>query len=298
MPSPAAPPRFEVRPANYSRGRGSNGGVTVTVHVAGASSRVVKADGGRRAAAGSAGLEPWPEPSGFLLDLVTDVATGVDSLRRLAETAAVALTGYTGVQIDCAATYTSPQGAPIRAANNGRAAALAAMEKDLDDGPLAQAIEAGSPVVVAADGGPPLRWQAYRQRCLDAGYGEVLAVPVRLDAGMSCALAFFAPPEVRFAPEAVSQATWLAGVAGRSLRLALEVQSVRAAGDNLKAVLESRTSIDVACGVIMGRNRCSYPDAFSMLAGASTRKGLLVREVAEGVLNNLPSGAPGTRFEV
>ena len=271
--------------------------MTVTV-VAGTSSTVLKADGGRRATAGSANLEPWHEPSGFLLDLVTDAATDIDSLRRLAETAAVALTGYIGVQIDCAATLTPPQGAPIRAANNGRAATLAAVEKDLDDDPLAHAIEAGGPVVVEADGGPPLRWQAYRRRCLDAGYGEVLAVPVRLEAGMSCALAFFAPPEVRFGPEAVSQATWLAGLAGKSLRVALEVRSARAAGDNLKAVLEGRTSIDVACGVIMGRNRCSYPDAFNMLAGASTRRGLLVREVAEGFLANLPSGAPGTRFEV
>jgi ANTAR domain len=269
--------------------------MTVTIHVAGTSTRVLKVDGGKQAA-GSGAVEPWPEPSGFLLDLVTDTNTDVDSLRRLAETAAVALTGSVGVQIDCAATLASARRGPVRAANNGRAAALAAVEQDLDDGPLAQAVDAGIPVVVEADGGTPLRWQAYRRRFLDAGYGEVLAVPVRLDAGTSCALAFFAPADVRFAPEAVSHATWFAGVAGKSLRLALEVRSVRAAGDNLKAVLESRTSIDVACGVIMGRNRCSYPDAFSMLATASTRRSLQVREVAERLLKNLPSGAPGTRF--
>ena len=94
----------------------------------------------------------------------------------------------------------------------------------------------------------------------------------------------------------VGHATWFAGVAGKSLKLALDVRSVRAAGDNLKAVLESRTSIDVACGVIMGRNRCSYPDAFSMLATASTRRSMQVRDVAEGILKNMPRGAPATRF--
>jgi hypothetical protein len=278
------------------RGGGANGGVTVTIHVAGTSSRVLKADGGKQAMAGSPAWEPWPEPSGFLLDLVTDTNTEVDSLRRLAETAAVALTGSVGAQIDCAATLASAQCAPIRAANNGRAASLAAVEQDLDDGPLAQVVDAGIPLVVEADGGTPLRWQAYRRRFLDAGYGQVLAVPLRLEAGMSCALAFFAPPDVSFAPEVVGHATWFAGVAGKSLRLALDVRSVRAAGDNLKAVLESRTSIDVACGVIMGRNRCSYPDAFSMLASASTRRSMQVRDVAEGILKNMPRGAPGTRF--
>ncbi|WP_461187549.1 GAF and ANTAR domain-containing protein [Arthrobacter sp. Z4-13] len=270
----------------------------MTIHVAGSTGRVLKADGGRLASAGSAGSEPWPEPSGFLLDLVTDAAADVDSLRRLAETAAAAVTGSVGVQIDCAATLTSPQGLPVLAANNGRAAGLAALEKDLNDGPLAQAREAGIPVIVEADGGPPLRWQAYRCRFLDAGYGEVLAVPVRLDAGMSCALGFFAPRGVRFAPETVCHAMWFAGVAAKGLGLALEVRSIRAAGDNLKAVLESRTSIDVACGVIMGRNRCSYPDAFHMIAGASSRRGMPVREVAEAILKNLPSGSPRTRFEV
>lgn len=134
-------------------------------------------------------------------------------------TAAVALTGSVGVHIDCAAVLASAQRSPIRAANNGRAAALAAVEQDLHDGPLAQAVDAGIPVVVEADGGTPLRWQAYRCRFLDAGYGEVLAVPVPLDAGMSCALAFFAPPGIRFAPEVVSHAAWFAGVGSGRGRL-------------------------------------------------------------------------------
>jgi hypothetical protein len=266
------------------------------VHVAGIGSGVLKAAAGRQSTAGTDGSQPGSEPSGFLLDLMTGTESDTDSLRRLAETAAVSLTEYGGVQVDCAAMLTSPQRTPLRAANNGRAAALATLENELGDGPLAQAVGAGSPVVVEA-AGTPSRWQAYRRHFLDAGYGEVMAVPLRLETGTAAALAFFAPPDVRFSPEAVRQATWFAGVAAHSLQLALEVRSVRSAGDNLKAVLESRTSIDVACGVIMGRNRCSYAEAFSMLAGASSHRNKKVREVAEGILKNLPSGSPTTRFD-
>jgi GAF domain-containing protein len=189
------------------------------------------------------------------------------------------------------------QGAPIRAANNGRAAGLGYLEQDLDDGPMKQAAAADSPIVVDA-AETTLQWQSYRGRFLDAGYGQVVAVPLRLGPGTTAALGFFAPSEVRFDAEAINHATWFARVASQSLKLALEVRSVRSAGDNLKALLESRTSIDVACGVIMGRNRCSYADAFGLLAGASSQRNKQVREVAEGFLKNLPNGSPGTRFEL
>ncbi|MDQ0673936.1 GAF domain-containing protein [Pseudarthrobacter siccitolerans] len=268
----------------------------MTVHVQGTSRRVLKADGGRQGVAGVAD-EPWFKPSGFLLDLVTNADTDAASLRRLAEAAAVALTQAIGVQIDCAVMLSTAQGAPIQAANNGRAAGLGYLEQDLEDGPMKQAAAADGPFVVDA-AETTLRWQAYRRRFLDAGYGEVLAVPLRLDPGTTAALGFFAPPEERFDPDAVNHATWFARVASQSLKVALEVRSVRSAGDNLKALLESRTSIDVACGVIMGRNRCSYADAFGLLAGASTQRNKQVREVAEGFLKNLPNGSPGTRFEL
>ncbi|MET1089260.1 MAG: GAF and ANTAR domain-containing protein [Arthrobacter sp.] len=269
----------------------------MTLRMADTGGQVLKDDGGRQASAGSPASRGWPAPSGFLLDLTTDTDSDAGSLRRLAEAAAVALTDFVGVQIDCAATLNPAQRAPIRAANNGRAAGLGYLEQEVEDGPLAHAVAADSPVVVEA-AGDTSGWDAYRRRFLDTGYGEVLAVPLRLDTGTTAAVAFFAPPDVRFSPEAVSHATWFAWVASQSLKLALEVRTVRSAGDNLKSLLESRTSIDVACGVLMGRNRCSYTEAFSLLANASSHRNKQVREVAEGLLKNLPNGAPGTRFDV
>ena len=269
----------------------------MTVHVTGTGRQVLKDDGGRQAAAGSAASRTWPAPSGFLLDLSTDADSDAASLRRLAEAAAMALTDFAGVQIDCAAMLAPAQRASLRAANNGRAAGLGYLEQELDGGPLAHAVAADGPVVVEA-AGTAARWDAYRRRFLEAGYGEVLAVPLRLEPGSTAALAFFAPPDVRFGADVVSRASWFAGVASQSLKLALEVRSVRSAGDNLKRLLESRTSIDVACGVIMGRNRCSYTEAFGLLANASSQRNKQVREVAEGILKTMPSGPPGTRFQV
>jgi hypothetical protein len=150
---------------------------------------------------------------------------------------------------------------------------------------------------VADDGGTSAKWETYRRRLAAADYGAALAVPVALDAGPSCALVFLAPTGFEFTPELVGEAEWFAGVASQSLKLALEVHSVRAAGDNLKAVLESRTSIDVACGVIMAQNRCSYTEAFSKLAGASRQRNLKVRSVAENILKAIGGGSPTTRFE-
>jgi hypothetical protein len=267
----------------------------MTVQVQGTRTKALKSEAGRQERAGAA-TGPGFEPSGFLLDLVTDTDTDAGSLKRLAVAAAAALTQAVGVQIDCAAMLAAGQGVPVRAANNGRAAGLGYLEQDLDDGPMIQAAAADSPVVVRG-AATALQWRAYQHRFLDAGYGEVVAVPLRLDAATSAALAFFAPLDARFDPDAVSHASWFARVASQSLKLALEVRKVRAAGDNLKALLESRTSIDVACGVIMGRNRCSYPEAFGMLAGASRQRNKQVREVAEGILKTLPTGAPGARFE-
>lgn len=234
------------------------------------------------------------ERPGFLLDLITGTETDLASVQRLAEAAARAMSGLARTGIDCAAVLARAGSPPATAGSNGSAADLAASEDRNGDGPMAQALSTAGPVKV--DGGTSVRWQGYRRRLAAAGYGAALAVPLGLGDRTSGALVFLKPAGA-FTPELVAEAVWFAGVASHSLKLALEVQSVRSAGDNLKAVLESRTSIDVACGVIMAQNRCSYAEAFSKLAGTSRQRNLKVRSVAENILKALPSGAPAVRFE-
>jgi hypothetical protein len=245
-----------------------------------------------RSAAGS----KRTERPGFLLDLVTGADTDLDSVQRLAKAGANAISAAAGTTVDCAAMLNRQQGSPISAGSAGFAAEIASSEDRYNDGPMAQAVSAARPVVTD-DGEASVKWVAYRRRLVAAGYGAALAVPVGLDAPSTCALVFLAPEGFDFTPELVGEAEWFAGVASHSMKLALEVRSVRSAGDNLKAVLESRTSIDVACGVIMAQNRCSYADAFSKLAGVSRQRNLKVRSVAENILKAINGGSPATRFE-
>jgi hypothetical protein len=230
------------------------------------------------------------------LDLITGADTEVASVQRLADAAALALTGSAGTGVDCAATMVRPGSPPVIAGNTSPAVNMASSEDRYGHGPMEQAAAAAGSVVVTTVG-TAQRWQSYRRRLAGAGYGGALAVPLELEARTACTLVFLGPAGFEFTPELVGEATWLAGVASSSMKLALEVRSVRSTGDNLKTVLESRTSIDVACGVIMAQNRCSYSEAFSKLAGVSRQRNLKVRSVAENILKAMAGGSPGTRFE-
>lgn len=235
-----------------------------------------------------------PERHGFLLDLITGADGEAGSLQILADAAARWLSTTAGAAIECAAVLHRQRSCPATAGSTPGAAGLAASEDEHGDGPTALGSALAAPMVINHAGA---RWQAYRKRLADSGFGAALAVPLDLKPGPACALVFLAPAKSVFTADVVKEAAWLAEVASSSLRLALDVHGVIRTGDNLKQVLESRTSIDVACGVLMAQNRCSYSEAFSKLAGTSRNRNLKVRSVADGILRSMPSGTPGTRFE-
>ena len=242
-------------------------------------------------------VEPAPgniqtSRAGFLLDLISGAETDFDSVQCLARSAARAFSR--SADIHCAATLSCPGNPPATAGSTDSAACLAASDGRYGDGPMAQAGTTSGPVCVTA--GSSQRWEAYRRRLVASGYDAALAVPLELEERTSCTLVLLAPAGFDFTPELVGEASWFAAVASQSLKLALEVRSVRSAGDNLQSVLESRTSIDVACGVIMAQNQCSYTEAFRKLAAVSRQRNLKVRSVADNILKAMPNGSPAPRW--
>ncbi|MEV7635497.1 GAF and ANTAR domain-containing protein [Pseudarthrobacter enclensis] len=240
--------------------------------------------------------QSWAHPSGLLLDLISDAENDMESLQLLVDGAAATMGSSAGVRIDAAATLTWAGKTPVTAGSGTLALNIATSEDRYCDGPMTQTAATKASVQVTSSSRAQ-RWAPFRLRLDDAGYGAALAVPLALDARSSAALAFLGPAGFEFPPKLVEEATRFASVASQSMKLAVEVRSVRSAGDNLKAVLDTRTSIDVACGVIMAQNRCSYSEAFGKLAGVSRQRNLKVRSVAENVLKALSGSSAVTRFD-
>ena len=196
-----------------------------------------------------------PERHGFLLDLVTGADDDAASLQELADAGARWLSTAAGTTIECATALYRQRTYAAGAGSTPAAAHFAAEEEEYGDGPTSLVGALGGPAVVNPTGSPA-RWNAYRDRLLTTGYGAALVIPLELQAGSSGALVFLAHGNYAFIARITNEAAWFAGVASKSLALALDVHGIIRSGDNLKQVLESRTSIDVACGVLMAQNPC------------------------------------------
>lgn len=118
-----------------------------------------------------------------------------------------------------------------------------------------------------------------------------------MDSEAKCALNFYATTPNAFTEEDRSAAEAFAREASASLRLAVHIAHLADTSENLKSALSSRTTIDLAAGIIMGQNRCSHDAAMTILKAASSGRNLKLREVAAQVLTSLGQQAPTTHFD-
>ena len=232
---------------------------------------------------------------GLLLDLVTGAQSLTESLDTLARMAGATLSQATGGAVECAVVLHHGKHTTL-AGTVDHARELASLELELGEGPLTDALATGLPVAanhMSAD----FRWPQYRRYLRSAGYKSMMAVRLQLDDGAQSALVFFAARTAAFPQPVVAAALGFADLASRSLRLVTELREARSSAADLRSALESRTSIDIACGVIMAQNRCSYREAFGIISNASSHRNIKLRKVAEDILDKLPDGAPRTHFD-
>lgn len=234
--------------------------------------------------------------AGFIPDLATGANSLTDSLEILARTAAETLGSLMGSPVECGIVLKRVKAAPTITGTTAQAVLLARLDQEAGEGPLTEAL-AGNGTVAMNHVPTDFRWARYRPHLQGAGVDSVLGLRLRLDEGAEAALAFFAPGVQAFPLHVIAAARNFADLAARGLRLVLELQTTSTRASDLQSALESRTSIDIACGVIMAQNRCSYDDAIAIIAKASSHRNLKLRKVAEGILAKLPGGAPRTHFE-
>lgn len=233
---------------------------------------------------------------GLVPDLVTGAKSMADSLEILVQLAADTLSRATGSRVECGLVLTRAKHGNASAGTGVKAAGLARLEQQLGEGPLTEALE-GSGTVAMNYAATDFRWRRYRPYLQDAGFGSLLAIRLPMDEGAEAALAFFSAGYQAFFLHVIAEARSFAEAASRSLNMVLQLEAARTNASHLKSALESRTSIDIACGVIMAQNRCSYNEAIAIIAKASSHRNIKLRKIAEGILENLPGGAPDTHFE-
>ncbi|WP_240341712.1 ANTAR domain-containing protein [Arthrobacter sp. Alg241-R88] len=248
------------------------------------------------------------KPDGILLDLMTGAETLHDSLELLAAASARAVVRTTDVVIECAVVVRQPKRTPAITGTTPDVIRLLEWEQHEGEGPVSEVLSGGHPVAVLQRSGD-FRWPRYCNQLQLARLGSVLGVRLAVDQGAgearndgtpvrptSAALAFFAQDAKAFPLQVISEARSFAGLAAKSLQMALDLHTARSTASDLRLALDSRTSINVACGVIMAQNGCSYHEAFSILAKASSHRNIKVRRVAEDILERLPEGPPRAHF--
>jgi hypothetical protein len=119
---------------------------------------------------------------------------------------------------------------------------------------------------------------------------SVLAVPFDLDGEGEAALNLYAGTVNAFSGESIGRTEKYVRRASKALNLSVRMAHLSDARDNLKAAMESRTTIDLAMGVIMGQNRCSQDAAFKILRNASSTRNVKLREIAATIVATYNDG--------
>lgn len=244
--------------------------------------------------------EPTADPVskpivGTLQDLVLDSGDVEKFLDNLAELA-VAQLSSPGNDVLCGVTLLRPRKAETVASSSEPARKLDELQYNFRDGPCLTAARTDQMVYVP-DTRNDDRWSHYLTVISKRGILSVLGVPIPLNGEATCALNFYATSPNAFAENARSTAETFAREASASLRLAVHIAHLTETSENLKSAMSSRTTIDLAAGIIMGQNRCSHEAAMVILKAASGGRNLKLRDVADQVLTSIGQRSPETHFD-
>lgn len=196
----------------------------------------------------------------------------------------------------CGITLVRRKRAGTVASSSPEAQELDEIQYDLRNGPCLAAAR-NHVVVQVPDLHVDDRWPGYAEQVLPHGIRSILAVPFELGDGDAAALNLYSTLPSAFGPQEIQTAQDYAARASGALALAVKLAKHREQAADLLEALKTRTTIDLAVGIIMGQNRCSQEDAFGILRSASNSRNIKLRDVAAGVIGSTGTQTPSTHFE-
>ncbi|ERI38885.1 histidine kinase [Arthrobacter sp. AK-YN10] len=246
--------------------------------------------------AGFLGGEAGVPVAEHLQDLVIDSEDVNGFLNELAVFSSGAVSAEVGVEVLCGVTLSRRRKALTVAGSSPEARLIDEVQQAYGDGPCLHAMRERKTVIVH-DTSTEERWADYCSVIAQRGHLSALCVPLELDEGATAALNFFAPKARIFTDSIIRGCDLYGSQAEKALRLAVRIGTWQQHAEDLREAMSSRTAIDLACGIIMGQNRCSQEEAFEILKKASNGRNQKLRDIAESLIKSVAGAAPVSHFE-
>ncbi|MHC5560668.1 ANTAR domain-containing protein [Kocuria sp. U4B] len=201
-----------------------------------------------------------------------------------------------GEQVWCAVTLLRPKRSATVAASSPHAEALDEIQYHYGDGPCLTAAREHR-VVYVADTRTDPRWPAYGKAAAEAGILSALGVPFELGGEAEAGLDVYADTTDKHDAATIKVIQAQVAQASTVLRLAVRLARHRDTEADLQAAMASRTTIDLAVGIIMGQNRCTQQKAVEILRAASSHRNVKLRDLAAELVARVGKGPAATHFE-
>lgn len=231
-----------------------------------------------------------------LQDLVLDSHEIDDFLNGMVSLAARKLSDLAQTEVYSAVTLLRTKRMSTVASSSEEARRMDEVQFAFDDGPCLRAARQLQTMVVN-DFRADDRFPGYTEAIVDNGIRSALGVPIVLEEGANAGLDLYCAEPGVFTISVVEAAEAFAREASASVRLAVKIAGLAEARRNLTAAMESRTTIDVAVGIIMGQNRCSQEEAVNILKAASSARNVKLHAVAAAVVESVNQTSATTHFD-
>lgn len=214
-------------------------------------------------------------------------------LHELARTLADHLSTHHQVLVGL--TQQRPRRNTVIASSSTTAARMEEVQASFDEGPCLDA-ERTDTTIWVRDTTTETRWPQYMAEVRRSGLHSILAIPLTVDGSAPAALNLYAEPAGVFQDTERAIAQRYAALARQGLAVALRMAAHSDNAAHRAAAMESRTTIDLAVGMIMGQNRCSQQEAFQILQRASSHRNIKLRALAESMIDAIGQDAAQTVF--
>jgi transcriptional regulator with GAF, ATPase, and Fis domain len=173
----------------------------------------------------------------------------------------------------------------VLAASSEAARLVELFQLQNQQGPCLDCFRTGLPVTAADLAAAEQRWPRFAAAALQAGFGAVQALPMRLREQVIGALNLFRADAGAFAPEDVRVGQALADVATISLLHERNVRRSDTLNEQLQIALNSRVVIEQAKGKLAERLGLDMDQAFGLLREYARARNLRLSDLAQAVID-------------